>query len=96
MRCAIVGGGVGGLTAARALQQVGIEVSVYEASEKVPDRGLGLWPKAQSSLRQLGDRFAGRLDEISFYTPPAGYRSRATGQWLSRCSVDAGQDMVMT
>lgn len=94
-RCAIVGGGVGGLTAARALQQVGIEVSVYEASENVPDRGLGLWPKAQCSLRNLGDRFAGRLDEISCRSPPAGYRSRATGQWLSRCSA-AGQDMVIT
>ena len=31
-RVAIIGGGIGGLTAATALSQAGIEVAVYEAA----------------------------------------------------------------
>jgi salicylate hydroxylase len=66
-RVAIIGGGIGGLTAARALSQAGIEVAVYEAAAELKEIGAGvaLHPNAMKVLRALGvedqvHRVAGR------------------------------------
>ena len=40
-RVAIIGGGIGGLTAARALTQRGIDVAVYEATSALREIGAG-------------------------------------------------------
>jgi salicylate hydroxylase len=55
-RVAIVGGGIGGLTAARALCRRGIEVSIYEAASELREIGAGvaLHPNAMKVLRSLG------------------------------------------
>ena len=52
----IIGGGIGGLCTAIALQQNGFEVSVYEKVEKLGTVGAGLtlWSNAIKVLRAIG------------------------------------------
>ena len=61
-RVVIVGGGIGGLTAAVALHQRGFEVAVYERSPKLEEVGAGLQvgPNGVKVIRALGlwDRFS--------------------------------------
>jgi 2-polyprenyl-6-methoxyphenol hydroxylase-like FAD-dependent oxidoreductase len=54
-RVAIIGGGIGGLTAARALGRRGIEVAIYEAAPELREIGAGvaLGPNAMKVLRSL-------------------------------------------
>lgn len=53
---AIVGAGIGGLTAAAALRRVGIEVQVYEQASKFARIGAGIQqaPNAVNVLREIG------------------------------------------
>src|SRR5437763_15332391 len=55
MRVAVIGGGIGGLTAARALLRRGFEVRVYEAAPELKEIGAGvaLGPNAMKALRSL-------------------------------------------
>jgi salicylate hydroxylase len=55
-RVAIIGGGIGGLTAAHALSQRGIEVAIYESAPELREIGAGvaLGPNAMKVLRSLG------------------------------------------
>jgi salicylate hydroxylase len=55
-RVAIIGGGIGGLTAANALSRAGIEVMVYEAAAELKEIGAGvaLHPNAMKVLRAIG------------------------------------------
>jgi 2-polyprenyl-6-methoxyphenol hydroxylase-like FAD-dependent oxidoreductase len=59
-RIAIVGAGVGGLTAAIALRRAGADVAVYEQTAEPQELGAGLhlWSNAVRALREieLGDR----------------------------------------
>ena len=57
----IIGGGIGGIAAAVALHQLGIEATVYERAEQSREVGAGmmLWPNATRVLRELG-----LLDEV--------------------------------
>ena len=54
-RVAIIGGGIGGLTAAHALSRRGFEVAVYEAAPELKEIGAGvaLGPNAMKALRSL-------------------------------------------
>jgi salicylate hydroxylase len=56
LRVAVIGGGIGGLTAARALSRGGFEVSVFEAAPELREIGAGvaLGPNAMKALRSLG------------------------------------------
>ena len=55
-RVAIIGGGIGGLAAANALSQAGIEVAVYEAAAELREIGAGvaLHANAMRVLRAIG------------------------------------------
>jgi 2-polyprenyl-6-methoxyphenol hydroxylase-like FAD-dependent oxidoreductase len=55
-KIAIIGGGIGGLTTAIALQQKGFEVKVYEAAPEIREVGAGLWvaPNAINVFEHLG------------------------------------------
>jgi len=55
LRIAVIGGGIGGLTAARALLRRGLEVHVYESSPELKEIGAGvaLGPNAMKALRSL-------------------------------------------
>lgn len=52
----IAGGGIGGLTAALALNRAGFDVAVYERAPAFTEIGAGmsLWPNATRVLRSLG------------------------------------------
>jgi 2-polyprenyl-6-methoxyphenol hydroxylase-like FAD-dependent oxidoreductase len=52
----IIGGGIGGVTAAIALKQAGLDVTVYERAEEILEVGSGLplWTNALRSLHELG------------------------------------------
>ncbi len=53
---AIIGGGIGGLSAALAFQRVGLSATVYEQAPRIEavGAGIGLWPGALNSLREIG------------------------------------------
>ena len=75
---AVVGAGIGGLTAAIALRAKGIDVEVYEAAPEPRATGtaLGLASNATKVLRSLGidlttDASAARLSTSSSARPAA-------------------------
>lgn len=53
---AIVGAGIGGLSAALGLQRLGRDVAVYEQADELGEvgAGIGLWPGALKSLASIG------------------------------------------
>jgi salicylate hydroxylase len=73
MRVAVIGGGIGGMTAAAALHQHGFEVAVYERASNLSEVGFGLQvgPNAVKVIRALGifDEFA------KLAVAPAGFTS---------------------
>jgi 2,6-dihydroxypyridine 3-monooxygenase len=76
MRAAIVGGSLGGLTAALLLRDLGVEVDVYERSPaELVQRGagLGFLPDAR---RYLVERAGVSLDQISVSTSHIRYLNR--------------------
>ena len=56
MRIAIIGGGIGGLTAALALRQFGFEPQVFEQAPNLLEVGAAIlmWPNAMRVLDRLG------------------------------------------
>ena len=52
----IIGGGIGGITAAIALKRTGLDVTVYERAEELREVGSGLplWTHALRALHELG------------------------------------------
>ena len=55
-RIAVIGGGIGGCTAAHALLQKGLDVHVYEAQPELKEIGAGvaLGPNGMKALRTIG------------------------------------------
>ena len=56
MRIAIIGGGIGGLTAALALRQFGFEPEIFEQAPELLEVGAAIlmWPNAMRVLHRLG------------------------------------------
>src|SRR6266481_4899109 len=56
LRVAVIGGGIGGLTAALSLRQAGFEVDVYEQASELTQigGGINMGPNAARILRRLG------------------------------------------
>ena len=56
LRAAVVGGGIGGLSAACALRRRGIDVMVFEQAEALGEIGAGLaiFPNALRQLERMG------------------------------------------
>jgi 2-polyprenyl-6-methoxyphenol hydroxylase-like FAD-dependent oxidoreductase len=81
LRFLVVGAGVGGLTTALSLHQVGADVEVFEAVEEVRPLGVGinLLPHA---VRELGG--LGLLEQL---------RSRSVGPELLLYCTDRGQEI---
>ena len=54
-RIAVIGGGIGGLTAAQAMRKHGLDVTVFEAAPELKEIGAGvsLSPNAMKALRSL-------------------------------------------
>ena len=89
----IVGAGIGGVTAAVALQQRGWRVTVLERSQQVGEVGAGLsiWPSAAAVLGQLG------VTGVGLGAPPSGPWGlrAASGRWIAKASAVPGQVPVM-
>ncbi|MBO0714418.1 MAG: FAD-dependent monooxygenase [Acidimicrobiales bacterium] len=83
-RIAVIGGGIGGLTAAQALRQRGLEVRVYEAAPELKEIGAGvaLGPNAMKALRLLGLEAAVRA--VAFESEYQLLRNWRTGRIISR------------
>lgn len=83
-RVAIIGGGIGGLTAANALLRAGVEVSVYEAAGELKEIGAGVALHA-NAMRVL--RFIGVEDAVRKVAGKSEYavtRDGVTGRVISR------------
>ena len=87
-RVAIIGGGIGGLTAANALSRAGIEVAVYEAAAELKEIGAGvaLHPNAMKVLRAIG--VEGSVREVAGRSSWQVMRNWKTGRVIARTSRD--------
>ncbi|MFO1426410.1 MAG: FAD-dependent monooxygenase [Steroidobacteraceae bacterium] len=89
---AIAGAGIGGLTAAVALQREGFTVRVYEQAPKLMQvgAGLSLSPTAAHGLRHLG---LGKVLDAEAYPPEDQFmRHYADGHMLMR--VNRGRELM--
>lgn len=99
-RAIVVGGGIGGLAAAIALDRAGWEVDVYERKESFREIGAGLtlWPNALAALDSLG---VGTEVRAAALTGFDGGFMNSNGRWLTRINTDEvkeryGEVVVMT
>src|SRR5438477_3411543 len=85
-RIVIVGGGIGGLSAAACLRSRGIEASIYERTRELREVGaaLGLWPNATRVLKKLGV-LEGLIQRA--HVPAAGALRNKSGQVLVRMTA---------
>ena len=76
MKTLIVGGGIGGLTAALCLHRVGFEVEILEAVPEILPLGVGinLLPHGASVLHRL--ELGERLDSVGVRTRAIEYRTK--------------------
>lgn len=84
----VVGGGIGGLTAAIGLHRTGWRVTVLERAPSLEPvgSGLGLAPNAQRALDVLG--LGDQVRELAVWQGEAGLRAQS-GRWLARTSAAA-------
>ncbi len=85
-RIIIIGGGIGGLTAAACLRARGIESNIYERATEMREVGaaLALWPNATRILKRLAV-LEGLLARA--HTPPVGALRDAKGKVLLRMAA---------
>src|SRR6516165_5178667 len=85
-RVAIIGGGIGGLTAANTLSRAGIEVAVYEAAAELREIGAGvaLHANAMRVLRAIGVEDAVR--KVAGRSQWQTTRNWKTGRVISKSS----------
>jgi FAD-dependent urate hydroxylase len=88
MKAIIIGAGIGGLAAATALKQAGIECVVYEAIKESKPVGaaISIWPNGVKCLRHLGlgdilETYGGNMRAIA-------YLSHQDGSELTRFSLE--------
>ncbi len=83
----IIGGGIGGLTAALALQKIGVDVRVFERAAELKEvgAGLGLWLNAVLALDRLGVG-----EKVRAIASPLKFGELATsqGKVLSRMDIE--------
>ncbi len=79
LRAAIVGGGIGGLAAANALHQRGIDVRVYEQAKALGEVGAGLiiYPNSLRQLERMG--FGAALAAVGAKVGPGSQYCRMDG-----------------
>ncbi|MFD7320239.1 FAD-dependent monooxygenase [Streptomyces sp. NPDC059875] len=87
-RAVVIGAGIGGLTAAVALQRSGWDVTVLEraAALEPVGAGIGLAPNSQRALDVIG--LGDRVRELSAWQGDGGMRA-PDGRWLARTSAKA-------
>ncbi|MEV7427483.1 MULTISPECIES: FAD-dependent monooxygenase [unclassified Streptomyces] len=90
-RAVVIGGGIGGLTAAVALHQRGWDVTVLEraASLAPVGAGLGLAPNAQRALDVIG--LGDAVRDLAAWQGEGGLRA-PDGRWLNRMDGQLAAD----
>ena len=80
-KIAIIGGGIGGLTAAVALARKGVAAEVYEQAPVLEEvgAGVGLWPNALTALAPI--ELAGKVTQLAVKLAGQGIK-RPDGTWL--------------
>jgi 2-polyprenyl-6-methoxyphenol hydroxylase-like FAD-dependent oxidoreductase len=94
MKAIIVGGGIGGLTAALMLRARGLDCEVFEQADTIRELGVGIntLPHAIRELAAIG--LLDRLDEVSIRTGELFYLTRHGQQvWHEKRGLDAGHDV---
>jgi 2-polyprenyl-6-methoxyphenol hydroxylase-like FAD-dependent oxidoreductase len=94
MKAIIVGGGIGGLTAALMLRARGIDCELFEQAETIRELGVGIntLPHAIRELAGIG--LLDRLDEVAIRTDQLFYLTRHGQQvWHEKRGLDAGHDV---
>src|SRR5438132_13582447 len=88
LRVAVVGGGIGGLTAALSLRQAGFEVDVYEQAPQLTQigGGINMAPNAARVLRRLG--LAAGLDREGVRPLSTHQRRWQDGRTLQRAPLN--------
>ncbi|MBI3515004.1 MAG: FAD-dependent monooxygenase [Proteobacteria bacterium] len=91
-KIAIIGGGIGGLAAARALQLRGIEVTVHEQAPRLSEVGAGVvtTPNAMKALRALGVEDA--VLASAFASRRQVVRSWRSGRIIDQTRLDRYRD----
>jgi 2-polyprenyl-6-methoxyphenol hydroxylase-like FAD-dependent oxidoreductase len=86
-RAVVVGGGIGGLAAAIALDRAGWQVDVFERQEGFTEIGasLTLWPNALAALDALDVGAAARAAALVGFD--GGFMTTG-GQWLTRLNTE--------
>src|SRR5262245_64650776 len=94
LKIIIAGGGIGGLAAALALHELGIDAEIYEQSPELRELGVGInmLPHAVKELASLG--LLPALDGAGIRTRELVYTNRL-GQtvWRELRGIDAGYAM---
>jgi 2-polyprenyl-6-methoxyphenol hydroxylase-like FAD-dependent oxidoreductase len=91
MKAIIVGGGIGGLTAALMLHSRGIDCEVYEQSDTIRELGVGIntLPHAIKELAEIG--LLDGLDQVGIRTYELFYMNRIGQEiWREPRGTDAG------
>jgi salicylate hydroxylase len=93
LRAAIVGGGIGGLSAACSLRRRGVDVMVFEQSEALGEIGAGLtiFPNSLRQLERmgLGEALAAvgaRIGDGSQWSDQSSRPIRAAGMASTACT----------
>ncbi|QFU88700.1 FAD-dependent oxidoreductase [Amycolatopsis sp. YIM 10] len=86
VRIAVVGGGIGGLACALALNQRNLDVTVFERRARIEGRGtaLGMWPDALRALDAIG--LGERVRRTGVAQQEMRFR-RSDGRTLARLDV---------
>ncbi|MEU5534049.1 FAD-dependent monooxygenase [Streptomyces sp. NPDC020362] len=87
-RAIVIGGGIGGLTAAAALHQAGWDVTVHERAPSLEPVGaaISLAPNALRALDVLG--LGDEIRDLAAWQGDGGLRTPG-GRWLSRSNAEA-------
>jgi salicylate hydroxylase len=88
LKIAVIGGGIGGLTAALALRQAGFEVDVFEQAPELTQigGGINMGPNAARVLRRLG--LGAGLDREGVRPIGSHQRRWEDGRTLQRASLN--------
>lgn len=84
----IIGGGIGGLSTALALQNCGVPVRVYERSQQLQELGAGIltYPNGRRCLSYLG--IEGAVEDISYAIKAFNFCNYQTGELISSLPND--------